>query len=120
MVDWNRQQVSLTPEDLDKMTDKTVTITREIDEKTIDGNDGRKYKIFSLQVAASDKRRFTFDIFERDLEPITKIIQGQKLADELGIRLVLNVEEYTKRDKTKARKIVITRVEAPAQQTTIA
>lgn len=114
MVDWPRQQVSLTPEDLDSIQDKTFTIIREVDEREVESA-GRKYKVYGLTVQAFDKRRFTFEIFGKDLEPVTKVIQASKLADEMGMRLTLAVVEYEKRDKMKARKIVITNASAPAQ-----
>jgi hypothetical protein len=114
MVDWNRQQVDLTPEDLNAMASKDFTIAREIDESTIE-SEGRKFKLYSVTVAALDKKRFVFTLFERDLQPITKVIQGSKLADEVGVRLTLGVQDYTKKDKTKTSKIVVVTVQPPAQ-----
>lgn len=118
MVDWNRQQVSLTPEDLDQIQDKTFSIVREVEERDIESA-GRKFKVYTLTVQAVDKRRFAFDVFGNDLEPLTKCIQTHKLADEMGVRLTLGVKEYEKKDKTATRKIVLLKAEAPAQQTNL-
>lgn len=120
--DYDAAQTNLTPEDLEKMEDKTFTIIRQTDTHTRESNETKKtYRFADLVVESNDKRILAFSVFESEYEPVVKLIQTQKLRGshgirEFGIRLTLGTQEYFKgAAKVKSKKIVILKAEAPAQ-----
>lgn len=118
-IDWNAEQMTLAPEDLDAMADKTVTVVREIEKKLVETKNGRSFNLYEITVEAKDKRILNFAVFENDIGVVTKLIRQHNLTGmagikEFGIRLTLGSSTYTKKgETTPTRKVVIVKVEPP-------
>ena len=120
--DYDAEQTNLTPEDLEKMEDKTFTMVRPTEPRIVTNQKGgAPFKFADLVVESKDKRVLAFSVFATEYEPVVKLIQSQKLRGshgirEFGIRLTLGTEAYTKKGAAeKSKKIIILQADAPAQ-----
>lgn len=123
-IDWNAEQVTLEPQDLDKMENKVFIVARQIEPRMITSNEGKSFKLYDFIVESSDGKLRSFSVFAGDLEPVTKLIQTQNLKGqagikEIGIRLTLECQKYKKKDKTDAVKVAIVKVEPPSIQASL-
>lgn len=116
-MDWSKQKLELSPDDVETGKVRDVTIVREVDDINKQTADGRKYTLFVFTVQAPDKKRYTFSLFENAIQPVTRFIQDNKLDDEMGLRLTLGVVLDKNKDGSPRKNFQIVKVEGPAQVT---
>lgn len=117
-MNYDAEKTTLEAEDLEKMENRNFVMVGATEPRIV--GQVKTYRIFDTVLETSDKRIVKVSFFESEYSAVVKLIQSLKLKgshgiQEFGIQLTLACVEYTRTDKTKAKKIVIEKVLPPAQ-----